>query len=418
MRLRRAAIAAAASLLVCAGLNLPSISAAGSDRSSPEGLLTLSETKSPPTAALRVQGTGEAPPPGVLYGHQTRALTLLEGYASHHADVYVSHGVNRIGGPEEYFLNFTDRPGDDVFKILAAEPFSTTVSWGFPANAAALEKASDELAGALHSDPDVVAIRVGPVAEMSGQGIEATVELRPGARSLELIRQSGLQTANQELGALPTSGSLPTMIVPGEGVGFTQTAAVKGGHAVTCGRTTGFTASWSQSLGVLTAGHGSCSGISTYDGAGGVVSSAGTPRRPSAGSGFLDTWFVATQSGNTTTKVFRDGGSSETTVTGVGTPSQSMSICKYGLATGRDCGSQNPLYITNSVSFCATATGDGVLYCRLWATNRNVVQEGDSGGPWFVGGGAYGTTSGLSGDSSFLTAASSISSSGLVIRQN
>ena len=155
---------------------------------------------------------------------------------------------------------------------------------------------------------------------------------------------------------------IPVVITSGP-VGFTGQAQVKGGHATNC-YTTGFTASYAGDLGFMTSGHGSCSSLNIYDSASGVVTSFGTPRRPLISGGRLDVWFAKTLSGHTTTYRFADSGSSDIVTTGVAGPYSLMAVCKYGLVTGRHCGQDVPLYVISNSSFCSTAVGDGLTYCR------------------------------------------------------
>lgn len=362
-----------------------------------------------------VEGAGKAEVGERSSGHQTQALDLLGELARKYPATFTSAGV-QAPGSDQYYVNFTQQPGSEVFALLGAQPFDTNVAWGFNANAMQLEDATDRLAAALDRDPRVKALRVGGVAAQDSLGVEVRLEIAsPDQFDAQELVNDGIQevnsTARSELPEVP--------VVVGENeapVSFVPQADVKGGHAATsCGRTTGFTASWNGNLGVITAAHGSCSSLNVYDSASGVISSFSTPKRPAVGGGSLDVWFATTQAGHTTSKKFASANNIEVTVTGVGTPVQNMLICKYGLATGRNCGD---LFINSSASFCATATGDGVLYCRLYQASRVVTAEGDSGGPWFWDSGAYGITSGADGFASILTAASAIETAGIPIRQN
>ncbi len=349
------------------------------------------------------------------FGYQTLALNTLEEIAAANETTFVSLGVDR-DAEETYWINFTTPPPEKVLAGLRTQPFNTRVSWGYPLNDAAGDQVLHALASALDNHPSVTASSVEATPRENTQGLQVIYELAPSnTLSSDDIETVILQTANASLSSELRSHDkpIPVSFTGGKGIAYQTQVAVKGGHSVPlC--TTGFTASNSGDLGVITAGH--CSGFSTYDGASGVITSVPATRRPLWGSGRLDVQFGRTNSPHTTTKIFRSGGSSETTVTGVGTPREGMSICKYGLETGRDCGSTTPLYIV-AEDVCRSAS-DGYTYCALSGTNRQVTADGDSGGPWFVDSGAYGITSGGIASTSYLTSIPAIEARLITIRQN
>ena len=69
-------------------------------------------------------------------------------------------------------------------------------------------------------------------------------------------------------------------------------------------------------------------------------------------------------------------------------------VCHYGKVTGHGCGSITPKTYRPQWG--------GVHFKNTWIlvenANVNLAQEGDSGGPWFVGNNAYGTTAFRVGD--------------------
>jgi hypothetical protein len=73
-----------------------------------------------------------------------------------------------------------------------------------------------------------------------------------------------------------------------------------------------------------------------------------------------------------------------------------MDICKYGKVTGYGC--------TTVVDYYGCIyTGGNTYACGLYYTSSQIIQPGDSGGPWFYGNRAYGITYGYSDYSSWLT---------------
>ena len=88
------------------------------------------------------------------------------------------------------------------------------------------------------------------------------------------------------------------------------------------------------------------------------------------------------------TRTFRSNTSTYTTATGQGDPSIGYFLCRWGKVTGRQCGS---VYDDN---YCSTGVLPGTTQCGLYKVSPTNVVGGDSGGPWFTGGRAYGITSG------------------------
>jgi hypothetical protein len=322
-------------------------------------------------------------------------------------------------GVDEYYVNFTTEPTEEITKRLSDLPFDVTLNWGFPATAAQLEAAADELTRALDADPRVSALRVGGVSDQAKQGIEVRLDVASDARADEAALVTDAMAKVDAARSDENQPGVPVVLSEAQ-AGYEAQMDVKGGYGTNCSRNTGFTASWNGNLGAMTAAHGNCSSLTVYNSASGVIDSFGMPKRPTVAGGYVDVWFVKTVPGNATTYRFRDSMSTDIVATGVGNVYQNMDVCKFGTSTGRSCGQVTPLYVLNSASFCATNSigqgADGLTYCRLWEANRDVTESGDSGGPWFLGQAAIGITAGEATNSVF-TAATAIETQGIIVRQ-
>lgn len=100
--------------------------------------------------------------------------------------------------------------------------------------------------------------------------------------------------------------------------------------------------------------------------------------------------------------VFRSGPNETRTVTHVINPVVGASLCKYGRITGYTCSTVNQTGLN-------TQWGTFPRFYDIIRTNNRHVVKGDSGGPWFFGGRAYGTTTGYVNSGDTLTAISAFS---------
>ncbi len=142
-----------------------------------------------------------------------------------------------------------------------------------------------------------------------------------------------------------------------------------GGLALsTC--TSGFSVIDSSGIkGITTAGH--CSNTQYYGGVQ-LPFVAGT-----IGSDYDIQWHRGDQSFNVTNKIY--DGNSDRFILGEESRAQQtvgFFVCKYGMTTGYECGEIAQIYV-NGVNV---------------RVDNITVAEGDSGGPWFLGNTAYGTT--------------------------
>jgi hypothetical protein len=102
--------------------------------------------------------------------------------------------------------------------------------------------------------------------------------------------------------------------------------------------------------------------------------------------------------------VFWDGGAYRA-VTGT-EPRSSMVgdfACHYGFTTGQSCGTIQSITYSPGMSFGCGGVTCAAVYARVTGSGLKAA-GGDSGGPWFVGGRAYGIQMGNSGATPNLTA--------------
>lgn len=164
------------------------------------------------------------------------------------------------------------------------------------------------------------------------------------------------------------------------------TADLRGGRPLSqC--TSGFSVrSHSGELGLATAGH--CSNSQTYR-----DSSTPLTLKTEHYAGSHDVqWHTATCNDDFRNQIF-DGSSNRTISGTVSRSAQAVGtyVCKYGKTTGASCGliwsrSYCPNYVPNGRSTFITVYGN------------NIIDNGDSGGPWYVGSQAYGVSSGKFSD--------------------
>lgn len=100
--------------------------------------------------------------------------------------------------------------------------------------------------------------------------------------------------------------------------------------------------------------------------------------------------------------VFRSGALETRTVTAVTNPVAGALVCKYGMITHYTCDT------VNQTGLYTDLPGFPRFYDIVRTNNRNVV-FGDSGGPWFYGGRAHGTTTGFVNAGDTFTAISAYS---------
>lgn len=157
------------------------------------------------------------------------------------------------------------------------------------------------------------------------------------------------------------------------------------------GCTGGFVARRNGQQGITTAAH--CfTKPSSYDGSKAGATWMATNKR--------DVRFMSVLSGRAEPR-FQYSHGKYRTVTSRGVVSPGMTIYKFGRVTGYSKA------IIRKHEGCVLYKS-GRTWCGLYSTTKKVTENGDSGGPWFVGGKALGFTSGSNAYASYVTPQSEV----------
>lgn len=182
----------------------------------------------------------------------------------------------------------------------------------------------------------------------------------------------------QLTGDLPISASgTPVTIRTVTGLSGGPEANIYGGDRLNLANgnfcTAGFTVQGATTRGILTAGH--CGRIGGTPVRWGSSDRLTFVRRHEGDWGDFE-WHYSTL--NTHVGQFRSS-SGLTRVTGTGTPTRGQRLCRHGQKTGTHCDD-----VSRWLNECEGRA------CRLVAMERYTSEGGDSGGPYFSGGVAYG----------------------------
>lgn len=163
------------------------------------------------------------------------------------------------------------------------------------------------------------------------------------------------------------------------------TADVEGGLAYSnC--TGGFIGKKGSEWGILTAAHCTTK-PSTYDGA--------ATGATYVASNSYDVRFTTLTGGTPVNKFWN--GSAYRTITATGIVTTGALLYKYGKTTGYGATT------VESYAGCVYYTNVNATYCGLYYTVDDIVDGGDSGGPWFVANTGYAYTSGENSGGSFIS---------------
>jgi hypothetical protein len=333
-------------------------------------------------------------------------------------ETYLSH-EEALELDAEQIASQTGMPADDVLHELELAPAVEKLV------ADARELAGDRFAGAWIEREPTWHLRValtagGPVAldALVGEAdVPVEIEYREGPSEEILIEEADLLAewaaatpgidgvgsniqvpelvvyANDE--AALTSRGLPVAPSSGIAVRFVSSgqpaaseAVLRGGAAAsTC--TTGFTVQANSSnRGFVTAGHcgNSQSWASTPTGSPGASSTFGGEIH----SATADIQYHRITSPHSTSNTFYGSSSSTATIrNGTGVATVGLHLCHRGKVTGSSCGNvTDTTFAPTWNGACGTATCRAV-FVRVDGLNLE-GSPGDSGGPWFRGGAAYG----------------------------
>ena len=137
--------------------------------------------------------------------------------------------------------------------------------------------------------------------------------------------------------------------------------------------------------GILSAGH--CNSYLDHSNGIGLIRYPMTPRGEHQGAWGDFGWYTTTQP---EPPLFYYNFGVLADVTGRGVPKVGQVICRFGYTSGKKCDT------VDETSRCYDPD-DGPQRCKVVMMNHGYGQDGDSGGPWYVGTVAYGVHSGWMG---------------------
>lgn len=149
--------------------------------------------------------------------------------------------------------------------------------------------------------------------------------------------------------------------------------------------TSGFTILKGNAHGVASAGHCSNSPTTYEDWDGQPEEAIGVRDVQHMGDlGDMQYWLFSNTSAD---NFYRNSAHDVNDVIDILDPVNGITICRYGWKTGLQC---DEVYAQNHCKTADDADGTAYTICGLTMMNNREADGGDSGGPWFVGGHAYG----------------------------
>lgn len=270
------------------------------------------------------------------------------------------------------------------------------------------------LASALLHDLSGVRVRLFPDYGLSAQEVEALIE--EGHKNAQVAKKSAdlvttfdydtkrliVQVDNSSMASGSAdevsealkrlTGDRIDVSVTVTGISSRSEANLYGGARIERGGqntlwcTSAFSVKSGSTTGVLTAGH--CDDTPfTVENTSGSTEYSMTHKKGHEGTWGEFRWFTTTQ---TEIDNFYTNFSVTAELSAISSPVQDQRLCRFGHKTGRSCAA----YVQD-LSFCETIGGKSL--CRLVRMDRDTAEDGDSGGPWFSGGTAYGIHGGQIG---------------------
>lgn len=215
------------------------------------------------------------------------------------------------------------------------------------------------------------------VATEIGQRVDAGIDVKANRVALYVMDAIALDAGLAGFGlTLPST----VAVVPTPRLAAPAAVLYAGLDLTTC--TSGFAVkNGSGTRGILTAGH--CPNSQSFQG------SALTFQSEACGNGKDVQWHTTSQTIKGWINVHHNNDPA-LSVNGFKPGAQQAIgeyVCKVGLTTGYTCGTISDKYFQPIYAVCSPHTA---TYLRLTAGGANLVDGGDSGGPVFVGGTAYG----------------------------
>lgn len=301
------------------------------------------------------------------YGwHEILSQVVAEIMDTYPAD-YAGSMIEPVGEAVAW-VAFKHRAPLGAVRMLEAFPHPIAVYEFRGFSEAELDARLIEVHYELYSRGDLVA-NVGSGYDIETGRIRVTVEPLPGLDPEAVVDQLRAQLPPSTAGSEVTIQTVPAVhIRPQANIYGGDPLTVKDGRPCTAG----FTVQGVSTRGVLTAGHcGRDGGTPVRWGTDNLV----FVKRHIGAYGDLE-WHYSLK--NTHIGRFQTNLGLKA-VTGVGTAMRGQELCRHGQTTGTKCD-----IVSRWTNECANSA------CRLVAMEGNTSVGGDSGGPYFSGGTAYG----------------------------
>lgn len=259
-----------------------------------------------------------------------------------------------------------------VHRLLANSGLPVEVAYSGTVSEADLVAAATALAATYAGDTEGV-----DGVEVDIMTGELVVLVNPIAESL-----SEVTTSSAEVAARTIAASIPVRI---ERTDAPATDSNRGGVLMsTC--TAGFTVRGSSATGLATAGH--CGSTQSYATSPSGSASNSAPFITESRTSSADVQWHTTPNHSDVGQFYGDYANSATVRTGSGVAAVGQLLCHRGKVTGYTCGNVTstayaPTYSGACPSTCSAS------FVRVEGSGLGNLQ-GDSGGPWFAGGTAYG----------------------------
>ncbi|MBT2212167.1 S1 family peptidase [Actinomadura sp. NEAU-AAG7] len=314
-------------------------------------------------------------------GWQSRFSDIADKFEADYPDLF-SGAVKAEDGSWAWFGFKGEIPAAAV-EDAKALPVKTTISGDLGYNQAEIAAESERVHQKVSDHPAVAAVTASPDAR-SGV-INVSAQLKPGVK-----HDSALEKELNGLPALCGGRVSAKVVIAGDVRTRPMDGYIRGGGHLNGNCTTGFNLERAVSGPALyrtsTAQHCLGPGTESYRNHG----------NDSGGTEVGNVWYHRGQYGDfaintagsyTVTRTFYFTHTQKRYATSENTPRVGIRVCHYGLTSNEKCDTINAVELT--VKFT-----DGVTVGKQVRTGRLIAAGGDSGGPFYYGGKAYGTLSG------------------------
>lgn len=275
-------------------------------------------------------------------------------------------------------IRFTGEVPDGVEQLLSNVPDSVEVQ--IEGGATLSADGVDELVIAAHT----AVSQSGQASDMVSFYVEATGLVMIEARPARHLSPDEISAATRGVVAgLPTWLRDSVSLTLSDTVRTGDDARYGGGRLEQVGKnslecTAGFNVIDSSGVtGVATAGH--CKNKLTHENESGATEYALALKQSHVGNWGDFQWHTSTDT-EPDDFIYIQG--SLQNVSGVANPTLGQALCRFGQKTLRQCDT------VDNLSVCVTV--NNIQACRLVRMSHDWAQGGDSGGPWYSGGTAYG----------------------------